>query len=48
MTWMRWAIGALAGVVLALTYGLPWFFVGPVWAIILTLMDLKRSEVRRA
>ena len=47
MIW-RWIIGASAGVVLALTYGLPWFFVGPVWAALLTLMDLGRWEARRA
>jgi len=47
MIWMRWVIGVSAGVVLAQTYGLLWFFVGPAWAALLTLMDLGRSEVRR-
>jgi hypothetical protein len=48
MIWARWVIGVSAGVVLAQTYGLLWFFVGPAWAALLTLMDLGRSGVRRA
>jgi hypothetical protein len=48
MIWTRWIIGVSAGVVLALTYGLLWFFVGPAWAALLTTMDLGSSGVRRA
>jgi hypothetical protein len=47
MIWTRWVIGVSAGLVLAQAYGLLWFFVGPAWAALLTLMDLGRSEVRR-
>jgi hypothetical protein len=47
MIWTRWAIGVSAGVVLAQTYGLLWFFVGPAWAALLALMDSRSSEVRR-
>jgi len=47
MIWTRWVIGVSAGVVLAMTYGFLWFFVGPAWAVLLTSMDLGRSEVRR-
>jgi hypothetical protein len=48
MIWTRWVIGVSAGAVLAQAYGPLWFFVGPAWAALLTLMDLGRSEVRRA
>jgi hypothetical protein len=45
--WWRWTLGVGAGLVLAQAYGLLWFFVGPAWAALLTLMDLGHSEVRR-
>jgi len=48
MIWTRWVIGVSLGVALAQTYGLFWFFVGPVSAFVLALMDLGYSEVRRA
>ena len=43
----RWVFGVGAGLVLAQTYGPLWFFVGPAWAALLTLMDSGLSEVRR-
>jgi len=45
--WWRWSLGVGAGVALAFTYGPFWFFVGPAWAALLTLMDLGLSEVPR-
>ncbi|MCS6867194.1 hypothetical protein [Thermus sp.] len=35
----RWIAGSGLGLVLALAYGPPWFFVGPLWALLLDWMD---------
>jgi hypothetical protein len=48
MTWIRWAIGVSAGVVLALTYGPAWFLAGLFWPVVLHLVDAFSREVKRA
>lgn len=38
-----WAVGAGAGAVMALTYGLPWFWVGLFWAALMVWMSGRSS-----